>query len=398
MSWTRTAVGMVGERTPVDLGVIAAWTVLSAAWAVTVGNAIQLVTAVLALPILLVFPGYVAVAALFPESSDPASDGSRGDARRTAGSSPGISPLERAVLSVFTSLLVVPLAALATNFTPWGIGPATILFAVSLVTLVGTAGATVRRFGVPPDRQFGWAVDDLEAAGRSGRNPVGTISRAMAGESTAATALNVVLVVVVVAAVGSVAQAVVLDNGPGYTETYLLTENESEGLVAAGYPTNLTAGESTPLIVGVQNHHSRASEYTIVAQLQRVESSGNATGASSNATRASENATEVVETQSVGEFDRRLAPGERALVDHAVTPELTGDRLRLTYLVYRGEPPAEPSAANADSEVHLWVGVSGNESGASQLIGASRLSGTNTLSQASQLSGPSSRACQMVCS
>lgn len=363
MSWTETAAGMVGERTPVDLGVIATWTVLSAAWTVTVGNAVRPVTAVLALPLLLVFPGYVAVAALFPESSGKTASDSAGGFRGNAPGAAGIAPLERAVLSVFTSLLVVPLAALATNFTPWGIGPATMLFSVSLVTLAGTAGAYVRRLGVPPDRQFGWVVGDLRdfVVERDQQSPVETVSRAITGDSTVATVLNVVLVVVVVAAVGSVAQAIVLDDGPGHTETYLLTENESGGLVAAGYPINLTEGQSTPLVVGVENHYSRAVEYTIVAQLQRVESSGNQT--------------EVVETQSVGEFDRRLASGERALVDHAVTPELTGDELRLVYLVYRGELPAEPSMANADSEVHLWVAVSGNESGASQLSGPSQRTG-----------------------
>lgn len=346
MSWTETAAGMVGERTPVDLGVVAAWTGVSVAWAATVGEAIQPVTVLLALPIVFVFPGYVVVAGLFPESF-----------REGTGGSTGLPPLERAVLSVFASLFLVPLAALATNFTPWGIGSVTMLSSVSLVTLAGTAAAHVRRVRVHPDRRLGWTVGDVQAAvernGPGLGNPVEMVSRAVTGNSTAATVLNVVLVFAVVAAVGSVAQAVVFYDGPGHTETYLLTENESGSLVAADYPENLTEGQATPLVLGVENHRTRPVDYTILVRLQRVNSSGNAT--------------EVVETQSVAKFDQRLAPGERALVDHTVTPHLTGEGFRLVYMVYAGEPPSEPSVANADNEVHLWVTVGGRESGANVL-------------------------------
>jgi uncharacterized membrane protein len=41
-----------------------------------------------------------------------------------------------------------------------------------------------------------------------------------------------------------------------------------------------------------------------------------------------------------------------------VTPELTGDRMRLTYMLYRGAPPATPTTDNAYRELHLWVNVS----------------------------------------
>jgi uncharacterized membrane protein len=34
-----------------------------------------------------------------------------------------------------------------------------------------------------------------------------------------------------------------------------------------------------------------------------------------------------------------------------------GERLRLIYLLYRGDAPAAPSTATAYREVHLWVNV-----------------------------------------
>jgi uncharacterized membrane protein len=41
-----------------------------------------------------------------------------------------------------------------------------------------------------------------------------------------------------------------------------------------------------------------------------------------------------------------------------VTPTLTGQRLRLAYLLYRGSPPPDPTVENAYREVHLWINVS----------------------------------------
>lgn len=38
---------------------------------------------------------------------------------------------------------------------------------------------------------------------------------------------------------------------------------------------------------------------------------------------------------------------------------MTGDELRLQYLLYRGSPPATSTQSNAYREVHLWVNVTG---------------------------------------
>lgn len=355
MSWTETAVGMAGERTPLDLVVIGTWAVASAVWAVIAGNAVPAVTAVLALPLVVAFPGYVFVAVLFPESASAAT-----------GESDGIRPLERGVLSAFVSVVAIPFAALAVEFSPWLIGPATVLFTLSLVTLVGAAVASVRRVRVPANRRFGVSVGEgatvaeqgwHNAAERGWRNAARSVVRAVTGGSAEAVGdarrtrlLNALVVLAVVAAVGSVAQIAVVSDGPDYTETYLLTENESGSLVAADYPANMTLDRTSSLVVGIENHRGEPVNYTVVVQLQRVTSSGNSS--------------EVVAAQSIARFDRRLAPGERALVDHIVTPRMTGERLRLAYLVYAGSPPDRPSLATADSEVHLWVSVDNRSAGA----------------------------------
>jgi uncharacterized membrane protein len=48
---------------------------------------------------------------------------------------------------------------------------------------------------------------------------------------------------------------------------------------------------------------------------------------------------------------------DRRTVD--VRPTTTGERLRLAFLLYRGEPPADPAVETAYRETHLWVNVTG---------------------------------------
>ena len=80
---------------------------------------------VLGLPFVLFAPGYVFIAALFPEAgSGPVVDGAEGGEREDAtgireGS--GIDGIERVALSFGTSIVIVPLIGLVLNFTPWGI-------------------------------------------------------------------------------------------------------------------------------------------------------------------------------------------------------------------------------------------------------------------------------------
>jgi len=37
---------------------------------------------------------------------------------------------------------------------------------------------------------------------------------------------------------------------------------------------------------------------------------------------------------------------------------MSGDRLRVAYLLYRGSVPDDPDVANAYRELHLWINAS----------------------------------------
>jgi uncharacterized membrane protein len=61
--------------------------------------------------------------------------------------------------------------------------------------------------------------------------------------------------------------------------------------------------------------------------------------------------------EEIDRFNTRVPAGETKRVERAITPTKSGDRMRLSFLLYKGEPPQDPSPENAYRETHLWVSV-----------------------------------------
>lgn len=156
--------------------------------------------------------------------------------------------------------------------------------------------------------------------------------------------MRVVFAVSVIVTAATVGGALASEqSGERFTELYLLTVGENGELTADDYPTNLTRGESVPLVVGVTNKERRVQSYTVVVVLQRIdERSGS---------------TRILDEAVLHRFQMRLAHNETWEHRHRVTPQFVGERNRLVYLLYRGTPPDEPSTENAYREVHLWVTI-----------------------------------------
>lgn len=324
---------------------------------------------VFGLPFLLFLPGYALVAALFPEEGtsphalqdDPtaetggdgtetADEGSLADAEDDAASTGnflagtaenrGIDGIERVALSFGLSIAVVPLVGLLLNFTPWGIRLQPILVSISAVTLGLVAVAATRRRALPVEERFSvpyrrWI--------ETGRREVFEPDTRLDG------ALNVLLAVSILLAIGSVGYAVMFPpQGEAYTEFYILGEDEEGELVAANYPTEFELGESQPIVVGVGNQEHETIEYTVVVQLQVVEVDGNEST--------------VVERDELDRFSTpAIVHNETWHHDHEIRPTMTGDDLRVQYLLYTDEPPAEPTLENSYRDVHLWIDVEGLE-------------------------------------
>lgn len=335
-------------RLPADLAAVAALALASAgAVAVPVVRDSPL-RVVLGLLLVVVLPGYAVVAALFPERG-PARGGdtaSGGDADDPTPPTPGrdrrllrddgVDGVERVALSVGVSVAVVPLVGLALAASPWGLRTGPVVAAVGGLTLVATAVAARRRRALPPADRFAVPYREWWAAMRSAL---------LAPDSRADLALNVVLAASVLAAAASVGFAVAVPrSGQGFTELYLLAEDDSGALVADGYPTEFVRGEPRSLVVGVENHEGEPVSYTLVVLVQRV--------------RVENGSATVVAEREVTSFSPRVAANGTWRRSHDVAPAMVGADLRLSYLLYEGTPPADPSVASAYREVHLWIDIS----------------------------------------
>jgi len=84
--------------------------------------------------------------------------------------------------------------------------------------------------------------------------------------------------------------------------------------------------------------------YTVVVALQAVRFRNNSSG--------------VMRQERLGRFQTRLSHNETWQRNHTIEPTMTGERLRLVYLLYEGAAPSQPTVENAYREVHLWVNVS----------------------------------------
>jgi len=293
---------------------------------------------VVGLPLVLFVPGYAFIAALFPEAGtapgELESEDSAEPAQHTADRD-GIDGIERVALAFGLSIAVVPLLGLILNFTPWGIRLIPIMVSVSGFTAAMTAIAAKRRWELPADDRFRVPYREWLAAARA---------ELFAPDSRIDGALNVLLVLSILLAVGSVGYAVAVPKqGESFTEFYLLTENETGALVADDYPTELERGETRRLTVGIGNQEHRRVNYTVIAELQRVDTRNNETV--------------VREANEVGRFRPSLAHNETWTRQQMITPQLTGERLRLQYLLYRGDPPTPLNRSGAYRELHLWVNV-----------------------------------------
>ncbi len=348
------------RRLPADLAAVVLATLLTNLFVLAPVLRETPVRIVLGLVFVLFVPGYAFIAALFPEEgTGPVDDREGPDAEAPVEDERGISGLERVALSLGTSIAIVPLIGLVLNFTPFGIRLVPILASVSLFTLGCVAVGARRRWQLPAEERL--AVP-YRAWAESVR------SELFEPDSRGDALLNVVMVLSILLAVSSVGYAVMVPKeGESFTELYLLTQNDSGDLVADDYPTNFTEGEGKSLYVGVGNHEHEPVNYTVVVELQRVDvqyfENGTRVSNVTNSTNVTNVSVEVLEAETLRTFTPTVAANETWQERHTVTPTLVGDRLRLVYLLYKGDAPANPTTENAYREVHLWVNVSGAGNG-----------------------------------
>lgn len=289
----------------------------------------------LGLPLVFFAPGYALVALLFPQAGASQSSkwASPGRVRQH-----GVTAGERCALSFGVSVaLLTPLGVLF-SLARLPFIPMYVIGAIAGFTLFVSLFAVIRRFNVPKKERLSVSV----------RGGAAHLYRTIFHEDSAAdVALNLALVLSVVVALTTVGFAVAApQDGEHFSDLSLYTKGENGNYVTEGYPTNITAGNSKPVFVGVQNHEDRSVEYTVVVQLQRVEQRPNG-GA------------RVIERTELGRLDHRIDAGDSWRTRYDVEPSMTGEDLRLVFLLYKGDPPSDPATNNAAQQTQIWINVPG---------------------------------------
>ncbi|WP_254807802.1 DUF1616 domain-containing protein [Natronosalvus amylolyticus] len=301
----------------------------------------------LGLLFVLFVPGYVFIAALFPEAGEPPADAdsleeSTADDDADDASlfethdRSGIDGIERVALSFGLSIAIVPLIGLVLNFTPWGIRLGPIMVAVTGFVLASTVVAAVRRWQLPADERFAVPYRTWYEQAHS---------EVFEPDTRLDGALNVLLALSILLAIGTVSFAILVPpDGEQFSAVYILTEDDDGEYVAANYPPELVHGEAADIVVGVDNNEHRTVEYSVVVVEQQIEFEGNQTT--------------VTDQRELAHFQPELAHNESWLHSHEISPTFTGEDIRVVWLLFPdGDVPDEPSMDDTDYSVHLWIDV-----------------------------------------
>lgn len=298
----------------------------------------------LALVLVLLLPGYALTAVFFPATNRHAVEIAGLEDRNGGLLNPlpvgyEIDGVERLVLSVALSIAIVPAVAAVANFTPRGVTLEPVLAGVVVVTVALAIVAFLRRLRLEPAARFrvsGSAVGGLVRPFER-QSPLYGDARRLGSYNLAAG----VGLVIVLASVGFALAAP--PAGDTFTEFYVVTE-DATGSTATPYPSTFSTGEARPVTLGIENHEGEDQDYTVVV-LVRDGDGGSGAGA-----------------EELGSRAVTVPDGESRELTVEVQPTRAGEDRRLVLLLYRGEPPADPTGESAYRTLDLAVDVTGGVS------------------------------------
>lgn len=275
------------------------------------------------LPVIAFIPGYMLMLLCFPRAPT-SGDFTEGGGRLSHW--PGT--LERLAGSVALSIPFVAVYALVV----WAVLPSWTPFSFALfsgTTAVIGVLAAVRRALVPEYDRYRPAV----------RPTVRAHYLTLRGQPAFTQLVTVFFILSVVAAVGVLAFGLAAPQaGEEYTQFLVGTENDSGDLVLSGYPDSAAAGDDLDYLVGIENHYRTTIEYSLTIELQRID----------NGT--------IFERETFSEESIVVEPGASMRVPQTVTPSMTGEGLRMMFIL---EPTANDATATAVDEqtAHLWIDI-----------------------------------------
>ncbi|MCX9025951.1 MAG: DUF1616 domain-containing protein [Candidatus Methanoperedens sp.] len=282
---------------PSDLRIVIVITVLSFASVLSPLLEQTAIRTILGIPLVLFLPGYTLIAALFPGKND-------------------LDAIERIALSFGLSIAIVPLIGLVLNFTPWGIRLVPILISLTFFIIVMTLAAQIRRLKLAENMRFEVKFKEMYDSIKT--------EMFVKPQNRTDKILTIVLVISILASLTMLVYVIVTPKqGEKFTEFYILgTAGKAEG-----YPTNIAAGKTSAVIVGIVNHEYEPVNYTLQVKINE----------------------DILKEQQI-----QTAHNQTWQQQVNFTPLHAGTSLKLQFLLYRNGNFTQPYR-----DTHLWVNVTG---------------------------------------
>ena len=280
-------------KLPHDLLIVLLWTLLTFVFVLTPVLSDTPIRTLLGIPMVLFIPGYVLIAALFPNKDD-------------------LEGVERIALSFGLSIAVVPLLGLLLNFT-FGIRLVPILLSLCSYSIALTIIAVYRRETLPMEERFSvpfYRVHEI-------------IDREInAPKSRTDMILTIILVFSIALAAGMIYFVITTPKiGERFTEFYILDPSGK----ADNYPTEMKNNSPSTILVGVVNNEYTPLNYTV-----RV----------------------VLDNEVLTDTLFNLAHNGTWENNVTFAPDKTGSDLKLEFWLFKDDNFTAPYR-----ELHLWVNV-----------------------------------------
>lgn len=307
------------KNIPKDLIVIAVWMLLAVLSIYVPFINETFIRVIFTVPVILFIPGYVLIAALFPEKTS-------------------IDGIERFALSVGLSIAIVPLIGLVLNYTPFGIRLNPIVISLVLFTLIMMIITLYRIARLSDEEKFAVPFEMVKPALKEELFPK--------GQGKFDKALSIILIAaVIVAAVTTVFVIAFPKDGEKFTEFYILGEDK----MADDYPEKFPVNSQQFVWIGIGNHEYRDVTYTVETLLLNAEWD------------SATNSSVIHASMPLDRFEVSVLDNTTYLEKYYFSVPYTGYN-RLEFLLYNETVPSASASAEEKIEssyrdLHLWIKV-----------------------------------------
>jgi uncharacterized membrane protein/VanZ family protein len=194
---------------------------------------------VFALPLLLFLPGYMLIAAMFPK---------RGE----------ISPIERFTLSIGLSIAITVFDGFGLNYTRWGFRPNSITISLSIIIGILILLTFIRRYG---EESYSFSYSDIRYFYNTLKNKEPETGPDYDPALEKMLIKTMIIAILIVCAM--LVYAKVTTEPEKFTVLYILGANGK----AENYLTEVSVGEPSTILVGVENYEHAPVNYSLLVIL-----------------------------------------------------------------------------------------------------------------------------------